>query len=423
MLVDRSDDIRVARPQHDPGAGAGGDRGQRGAPGAAADDRQPPHASLAPAVAAPSLAKLAALSSGQRGRTGGVEPVDQTEAEPLQPGPGDHRAIVGAQRHRRRDKGKAGRLPPAPQGDRAAADWRRPRRRRRGSCLRDSGGETRRARSRCDRPACRRSPARWPRPDRRFARGPSGPASAIDLAHRRLQPGEREIAALAPFERPRQREPAGIAIARRVLDRRPAGIAEPQQLGGLVEGFAGGIVAAGAELAIAADPGADQQLGVAAGNQQQQIGKPDIVREPGGERMRFEMVDREERLLRGPGDALCRHRSDDQPADQPGTGGRRHAIELFDARLGFGERAPDQPCDMVEMRPRGDLRHDAAIGRMLGQLGVDQIGPDQRARAVADHRDRSLVAARLDAENSQAACMQGRWRVRLKGTSTSPHQR
>ena len=141
---------------------------------------------------------------------------------------------------------------------------------------------------------------------------------------------------------------------------------------------------------------------MAAGNEKQQIGKPDIVREPRGEGMGFEMVDRHERLLRGPGDALCRHRADDQPANQPRPGSRRHAVEPINRRIGFGEGASDKPGDMIEMRPRGDLRHHPAIRRVLFQLGVDQIRPGQRARVVANHRDRRLVAARLDAENGQA---------------------
>jgi hypothetical protein len=129
------------------------------------------------------------------------------------------------------------------------------------------------------------------------------------------------------------------------------------------------------------------------------------MREPRGERMRFQMVDRDEGLLRRPGDALCRHRADDQPADQPRPGSRCHAIKLVDGCAGFGEGAPDEPGDMVEMRPSRDLRNHAAIRRVLLQLGMDQIGADQRARVVAHHRDRRLIAARLDAEYNHRAHM------------------
>ena len=66
-----------------------------------------------------------------------------------------------------------------------------------------------------------------------------------------------------------------------------AGIAEPEQLRSLVEGLAGGIVAAGTELSVMPDPGADQQLRMAARDQQQQVGKIDAVGQPRGQRMGF----------------------------------------------------------------------------------------------------------------------------------------
>ncbi len=332
----------------------------------------------------------------------GIEPVDQTEAEPFQPGPGDHRSIVGAQRHGRRDKAEARRCGQRPKavaqpqigGDPAGGD---------------EAGAFGMVAAKPGNGVCRAIDQRIA--DRQLdGRGKIGGFLGAErsligdrLPYRGLQPGEREIAPLAPFERPRQRESAGIATARRALDRRPAGVVEPQELGGLVEGFARRIVTAGAELVVAADPGAHQKLGMAAGNQQQEIRKPDILREPDGEGMGFQMVDRDEWLRGRPGDALCRHRADDEAADQPRPGRRRHAIEPIDGCVSLGEGAPDEPLDMVEMRPRRDLRHDAAIGRVLLQLGVDQIGLDQRPRMVAHHRDRGLVAARLDAENGQAS--------------------
>ena len=77
----------------------------------------------------------------------------------------------------------------------------------------------------------------------------------------------------------------------------------------------------------------------------------------------------------------CRHRADDQPADQPGPGRGRDAVEIAEADAGFGQRAARSVVDMVEMRPRRDLRHDPAIGRMLGELRADQIGADLRPPA------------------------------------------
>ena len=123
--------------------------------------------------------------------------------------------------------------------------------------------------------------------------------------------------------------------------------------------------------------------------------------------MRFEVVDRDERLAGGPGDALRRHRADDQPADQPGPGGAATASISPSADAGLAERAADQSVEMVEMRPRRDLGHHAAIGRVLGELRLDQIGADPRpARAPGDHRDRGLVAAGLDAEDDRGGTHQ-----------------
>ena len=108
----------------------------------------------------------APASSGQRGRGGGIETVDEAEPQPLQPGPGDHRRIVGAQRRRRRQKVEPGRsgetgealAQPGIGGDPAGRDE--------ASALWAGCGETRRSRWRCDRTARRRSPARPRRRDR-----------------------------------------------------------------------------------------------------------------------------------------------------------------------------------------------------------------------------------------------------------------
>ena len=135
------------------------------------------------------------------------------------------------------------------------------------------------------------------------------------------------------------------------------------------------------------------------GDQQQQVWEFDARREPRRQRVRFEMIDRDKRLPGGPGQALCRHRADDQPADQTGTRRGGDPIQPVEVDLRFRHRPPHQTLDMDKMRPRRDLGHDAAIGRVLGDLGMDQIGPDRRQRRVADDRDRGFIAARLDAED------------------------
>ena len=67
-------------------------------------------------------------------------------------------------------------------------------------------------------------------------------------------------------------------------------------------------------------------------------------------------------------------------ADQPRPGGRGDPVEIAEADPGLVERLRDQPLEMIEMGARGDLRHDAAIGRVLGELRQHQIGADERRR-------------------------------------------
>ena len=97
------------------------------------------------------------------------------------------------------------------------------------------------------------------------------------LAHRGLQAGEGKIAVLPALERTREIEALRIAPPRMLLHLRTAGIAQPQKLRHLVEGLAQGIVDGGAEAVVAAHPFNHLELGVAARNQQQKIGKRDRV--------------------------------------------------------------------------------------------------------------------------------------------------
>ena len=144
---------------------------------------------------------------------------------------------------------------------------------------------------------------------------------------RGLQAGEREVGILASVHRPRQREARGVAARRFLLDLRPARIAEPEQLRGLVEGLADGVVLRGAEPHVIADAAHGDDLGMAAGGEEQAIGKRRRVGQPRGERMRFQMIDRDQRLLLDQRDRLGRGQPDDDAADQPGAGGGGDAVD------------------------------------------------------------------------------------------------
>src|SRR5947209_2234482 len=140
----------------------------------------------------------------------GIHRIDQTQCQPLGTGPGDHRAIVGAERRRRYDQGGLGFRRDVLQ---RAAD------RLVGS---DAPGSNKRAR--------RTEPFRkQPQPDaqpvgRRFqhrrlkARAEIADVLRLEriepaglVAHRRLQSGQREMGFAAPEHRPWKRKPFWIA--------------------------------------------------------------------------------------------------------------------------------------------------------------------------------------------------------------------
>src|SRR3546814_6874315 len=80
------------------------------------------------------------------------------------------------------------------------------------------------------------------------------------------------------------------------------------------------VVDGAAEPAIAADPFHRQELAVAARNQQQQKGEGQPVAEPRRQRMAFQVVHREKRLVPGERDGLGRHHADEDAADQARAG-------------------------------------------------------------------------------------------------------
>ena len=207
-------------------------------------------------------------------------------------------------------------------------------------------------------------------------------------------------AARRPAEqRPGEGEPGGIALAGQALDGGTTRVAEPQHLRDLVEGFAQRIVDRGAEPPIAPYILDDQKLAVTARHQQQQVGKIHVVGQPGGQRVAFEMVDRDQRQPMDEAEGLGGDEAHHQPADQPGPRRRRYGCEVTEAEAGLAHRRLDQQVQPFDMGAGGDLGHHAAIGSMQVELCGDRSGKDP---AVRGHQGRRrLVAARLDAQDDR----------------------
>ena len=182
-----------------------------------------------------------------------VERSEEAEAQPLDPGPGDHRAVVGAQapaaarkgqaRHRRRARQGASRSRVLAATPPAAT--------RLVPCGVIRGGTRRMAiggaidQRVADRQLDRGGEIGDGLADRRVrGRGRSRRIAVFSPENEKSQPAGPRAGGAAANRR-------GSPAARRALDRRPAGIAKPQQLGALVECLASRVVEGGAELAVA----------------------------------------------------------------------------------------------------------------------------------------------------------------------------
>jgi len=89
--------------------------------------------------------------------------------------------------------------------------------------------------------------------------------------------------------------------------------------------------------------------------------------------VRFEMVDRDKWLARGPCDPLRGHGADDQTADQARAYGSRYAIDLGQCDVSFGKGTVNDVIEVIEVGPRRDLRHNSTKRRMLDLLPVNHI--------------------------------------------------
>ena len=139
------------------------------------------------------------------------------------------------------------------------------------------------------------------------------------------------------------------------------------------------------------------ELGVSAGDEQQQIGKCQPVGQARRQGMALEMVDG---MI---GDAGCRrqrlggHHAGQQSADQTGSCRYGDSVDIGPIASGLIHRLLDQPVKARQMRAGGDFRHDAAKGCVICDLGMDATGQDASSIVGAlHHRCRRFVATGFD---------------------------
>ncbi len=186
------------------------------------------------------------------------------------------------------------------------------------------------------------------------------------LRDRRLQPGEAEVTAGPPQQRPRERIPPRVALHRQLLERRPTRPAQAQQLGHLVERLADRIVHRAAQPHMVPDTFHRDALAVSARDQQQQVWKlrPSLhqPRQARGQRVRLQVIHRHI------GQRHARWRSPWR------TGCRRS-----DRRSGPARRSPPPRPDRRSPRRRAPSRAAPARARTSD-------GPARQSPAPRRHR-------------------------------------
>ena len=135
---------------------------------------------------------------------------------------------------------------------------------------------------------------------------------------------------------------------------------------------------------------------MAARDQQQQIGKGHVFAETHRQRMAFEVIDRQQRLVVREGQRLGGHDAHHHAADQARPAGGGNAVELVEAQSGLFQRLDKDSIDAFEMGTGGEL-------------GIDDIGAEESERRAdsgrgdirrLDHGNRSLVAACFDTQHA-----------------------
>ena len=172
-----------------------------------------------------------------------------------------------------------------------------------------------------------------------------------------LEPAEAEVQAGAIGHRPREHEAARSAELRQAGDFRTAGIAQADQLGGLVEGFAGGVVHRFAKQLVATDAVHPHQLGVTAGNQQGDEREPRrLLFQHRRQQVPFHVVHADRRHAPGEGHRLGTGSPHQQGADQAGTGGIGDRVDIRRRAAGLVEHLADQRQHALDVVARGRRR-------------------------------------------------------------------
>ena len=144
-------------------------------------------------------------------------------------------------------------------------------------------------------------------------------------------------------------------------------------------------------------------MGVAAGDDEGEHGKLQFVvallalLQQHGVNVAFEVVDGDQRLVEGEGESFGVADADQQGSGESGALRDGDGVDGVVRVPSLGQRLAHDGHDGAQMLPRGQFRHDTAVGLVGGDLRGDNIRDQLLARA--HHGRRGLVAGTFDAED------------------------
>ncbi len=190
------------------------------------------------------------------------------------------------------------------------------------------------------------------------------------------------------------------------VDDRASGIAEAQQLCDFVESFAGRVVAGVADVFVGPTLlllRRQIKVRVSSRHNQGEHGKLQLVIallplfQQNRMDVAFEMIDGNQRLVEGEGQSLGIADAHQQRSGEAGALGDCDGVDGVVSLIGLSQRLPDDGNNRPQMLARCQLRHDAAVGLMRGDLRSHDVRDQLLARA--HHRRGGFVAGTFDAED------------------------
>ena len=190
----------------------------------------------------------------------------------------------------------------------------------------------------------------------------------------------------------------GVAIHCHLVDDRSARVAKAEVTGNLVVGLASCVVECLAEQAILAMPFHEDQHRVATRYEQNDNGQLEIwLFDERRVQVRFEMVDRNERLVPNKRQSLSRANTDEQRANQAWANRARNSGEIFGLDASLDHRLSNNRSHHLDVGAASHFGNHAAVASVNVDLARHDVG--KNLVSIGNHSRGRLIARRLDSED------------------------